>query len=319
MQIKEITGESIKSTSKVCLMLFKIMIPISIIMKIISELGLISYIGKILSPVMSLAGLPGSYGLAWATAMCTNNYGAILVFAKVFASEPINAAQVSTLAMMILIAHALPIETTVARKSGIRLRFSLLLRLGCALLYGMLLNSVFKIFNLLQNPPNIIWYPENTKLGITAWTVAELKNYLTIAIIVFLLITLINILKTSGIMNIIIRILQPFLKWLGIGKNAVPITIIGIVLGYSYGGGLIISEAKSGRINKKDLFYTVLFLSLCHSIIEDSLLLISIGADSIVVVFGRFFLSYLTCFVFVLFTKNMNEDIFTRLFFRPAK
>ena len=133
----------------------------------------------------------------------------------------------------------------------------------------------------------IIWYPKNTGQGIGGWILGELSNYAKISIIIFTLITLMNILKASGIMNIIIRILTPLLKGLGIGENAIPITIIGTVLGYAYGGGLIIEEANSGRVSRKDLFYTIVFLSLCHSIFEDSLLMISIGAKGAVVLYRK--------------------------------
>ncbi len=314
-----ILNESWKSTVKVCLLLFKLIIPISIMMKIISELGLITYIGNALSPVMSVVGLPGSYALVWATGMLTNIYAALMVFSSVIAEEPLTAAQVSVLGIMILVAHALPIEASVARKSGIRLRISLLIRCGFALLYGIILNLLFSFFRLYQEAPMIIWYPKNTGQGIGGWILGELSNYAKISIIIFTLITLMNILKASGIMNIIIRILTPLLKGLGIGENAIPITIIGTVLGYAYGGGLIIEEANSGRVSRKDLFYTIVFLSLCHSIFEDSLLMISIGAKGAVVFTGRFILSYITCSAIVFLTKNMDREKFLRIFFRPDK
>jgi hypothetical protein len=59
-------------TFKTTFTLLKIVIPVSIIVKILSELGLIELIGKGLSPVMGLAGLPGDFGIVWATTMITN-------------------------------------------------------------------------------------------------------------------------------------------------------------------------------------------------------------------------------------------------------
>ncbi len=60
--------------------LFKIIIPVSIIVKILSELGLIDVIGESLSPVMGLVGLPGDFGIVWATTMITNIYGGMIAF-----------------------------------------------------------------------------------------------------------------------------------------------------------------------------------------------------------------------------------------------
>ena len=308
--------DSIKATLSVCRMLFKIIIPVSIIVKIITEFGLISYLGQLLSPVMSLAGLPGSYGLVWAAGMCTNLYAAMLVFSKVIITDPVNTAQVSVLAMMILVAHALPIEATVARKAGIRLRVSLIFRIGAAVFFGIILNLIFSSLKILQSEPKIIWYPQNNETGLIPWAAAEIHNYIKIAGIIFILITLMNILKATGVMNVLIRLLKPVLKGLGIGEKAIPITIIGIVLGYAYGGGLIIAEANSGRVSRKDLFYTVIFLSVCHSLIEDSLLMISLGADAFTVFFGRFILSYLICSIIVTASRKMDENRFRKYFFR---
>ncbi len=50
------------------LILLKIMIPISIIVKILVEFGLIKTIADLLSPIMGFVGLPGEFGLVWATA-----------------------------------------------------------------------------------------------------------------------------------------------------------------------------------------------------------------------------------------------------------
>ncbi len=309
--------ESAVNTLTVCRVLFKLIIPISIIMKIIKELGFIGYIGDFLSPVMGFVGLPGSYGLVWATAMCTNIYAAMLVFSNIIIAEPLTTAQVTVLGVMILIAHALPIESSVGRKSGIRLRFSLLLRFGMGIVFGIVFYHVFRVFSLYSSDPVILWYPENTAMTLSGWIIGEIKNYITIIIIIFTLIAAMKLLEKSGVLAVLVKILRPLLKILGIGENAIPITIVGMILGYAYGGGLIIQEAKSGRITKKDLFYTIVFLSLCHSFIEDSLLMISIGGTALPIFVGRFLMAYLICTIIVLLTRGMDYNLFQRLFFRP--
>jgi hypothetical protein len=126
-----------------------------------------------------------------------------------------------------------------------------------------------------------------------------------------------KLLEKSGLLKLLVKIMSPFLKILGIGEKAIPITIIGMILGYAYGGGLIIGEAKSGNISKKDLFYTIIFLSLCHSFIEDSMLMIAIGGAALPVFLGRFLLAYATSALIVLLTRKLDYNLFIRLFFRP--
>ncbi|MCP5515196.1 MAG: hypothetical protein H7A26_07000 [Spirochaetales bacterium] len=136
-------------------------------------------------------------------------------------------------------------------------------------------------------------------------------------VIIFTLLTGMKLLEKSGFIEILVKLLRPSLKILGIGEKAIPVTIIGTVLGYAYGGGLIIQESKSGRITKKDLFYTIVFLSLCHSFIEDSLLMVSIGSAALPVFLGRFVLAYITCSIIVLLTRRMDYSLFLKIFFRP--
>ena len=60
--------------------LFKIIIPVSILTKILTDHGATKQLGQWLSPVMEVIGLPGDMGLVWATAMVTNLYAGMIVF-----------------------------------------------------------------------------------------------------------------------------------------------------------------------------------------------------------------------------------------------
>ncbi|MBU1294802.1 MAG: hypothetical protein KKD82_08265, partial [Gammaproteobacteria bacterium] len=52
--------------------LYKIMIPMIIIIKVVEEFGGIELLSQWLSPVMSFVGLPSEMGLVWATTLVTN-------------------------------------------------------------------------------------------------------------------------------------------------------------------------------------------------------------------------------------------------------
>jgi hypothetical protein len=47
--------------------------------------------------------------------------------------------------------------------------------------------------------------------------------------------------------------------------------------------------------------------------------MISLGADSLTIIPGRFILSYITCTIIVFATRNMKEGLFLKLFFREDK
>jgi hypothetical protein len=66
---------------------------------------------------------------------------------------------------------------------------------------------------------------------------------------------------------------------IGIKREALPMSLIGMTLGLAYGGGLLIREAEKGTISGRDIFASFALLGLCHSLIEDTLLIALIGAE----------------------------------------
>ncbi len=305
-----------KDAGQTSFILFKILIPVSIIVKFLSEIGLVKTISGYLEPVMNLVGLPGDFALVWGTAMITNIYGGLIVFLNLSLSNTYSVAQVTILATMILVAHSFPVEIRIAQKAGVRARFSILFRFLCAIIIGAILSLVFNFFNLFEENTNIIWQPQNIDPSLTQWIINELKNYLMIFLIILSLITLINILKKSGVIEKLNNALEPGLKFLGMSKNAAPLTIIGLTLGISYGGGLIIKEVQDKTLSKKDAFLSVSMLCLSHSLIEDTLIMVSIGASIIGLLFARIFFTIIVMIVLIQIIRKISDKTFQRFFSR---
>ena len=259
--------------------LFKLMVPVIIAVKILEELGAIPLISQVLSPVMGLVGLPESAGLVWATTLLTNIYGGMIVFFELALQNQLTVAQVTVLGGMLLVAHGLPVEARIVQKSGVRLPVAILIRMAGALLYGALLNLIYSSGDWLQQPMQLMWQPEVTDPTLTEWLVQQLQSLLMILAVVSVLISLLKFLRWIHVERLMIWLLQPVMRLLGISNQAASLTIVGITLGLSFGGGLLIQEAKTGHIQKRDIFAAMLLLSLCHSLIEDTLLILLLGAD----------------------------------------
>jgi len=90
---------------------------------------------------------------------------------------------------------------------------------------------------------------------------------------------MLRLLRALGIERLMHWLLAPVLGLIGIRREAGNITIIGVTLGLSFGAGLLIREARSGQLTRRDVFLTMGFLGLCHSLIEDTLLILLLGAD----------------------------------------
>jgi hypothetical protein len=271
--------------------LFKIIVPVVIGVKILQELGLIKYLAIPLSPFMRLVGLPAEMGLVWATAILNNLYGAIVVLLSLVKETPITTAQATILCTMMLVAHNLLIELKIAQTSGPRLIFQTLSRLMSALILGWLLHVFYSYSGLLQQPINILLKPdlESTPQNEPwiSWAAGEAQNLLSIFFIILGLFLLMHLLKKLKIIDAMNRLLRPVLKLMGIGPKASAVTVIGLTLGIAYGGGLIIHEARTGHIPKKDVFYSLTFMGLCHSLIEDTLLMVMVGGHLSGLLFAR--------------------------------
>ena len=296
------------------------MIPIIIIVKIIQELGGIKYIGMALEPIMTLVGLPASMGLVWATTMISNIYAGMVIFISSTNMETLTVAQVTILGSMMLLAHALPIEVRIAQKAGVRVIFTLILRIGGALLLGILLHKTYGAGDYLSQTNIPLWKPPVvTDDSLLTWIINQVKMLFQVFIIIAVLVVFLKILKSSGIEKLFAFILKPFLKILGLSEKTTSITIVGITLGLTYGGGLLINEANKGELSKMDVFGSISLLAIGHSLIEDTLLLMLLGADLSGILYARILFSIILIAIIVHSVKRLNQTSFERFFVYPKK
>ena len=314
MDIKREVNEVLKETGSTYFTLIKILIPISIIVKILSYFGAIEVIGAYLSSTMGLVGLPGEFGLVWATTMVANIYGGLLVFVQLTLTSTYSVAQVTVLGGMMLIAHTLPVEARIAQKAGVRLWFTLALRILGAFAFGLILNTIFTTFNLFQENSIVIWTPEHIDPTFTNLLLNELRYYLIIFLIILGLVTLMKILKKTGAIERLNKLLKPALEYVGMSKNAAPLTIIGMTLGIAYGGGLIIQETKSKLVSKKDAFLSLSLMDLTHSIIEDTILILSIGATIFAILLGRALFTLVVIVILIKYINSLSTKTFEKYF-----
>jgi hypothetical protein len=262
--------------------LYKIMIPLIIAVKLLQEMDLIRYLAAPLSPVMKVVGLPGEMGFVWAAAILNGVYAGIILMVTFLEHVPLTTAQVTVICTMMLVAHALPVELRIAQKSGTRLVFQAFSRLLGAFVLGWLLKVFYSLTGTLEEPARVLFSPESASGAgsktLVMWAAGEIRTLVGIFLLIIVLLAGIRILDHFGVIRAINRMLRPVLSVVGIGPGATTVTMIGLTLGIAYGGGLIIHQAKSGEIPPRDLFFSVTLMGLSHSLVEDTLLMVLIGA-----------------------------------------
>ena len=287
-QLGKAAFASVKDATSVCRSLFRIMIPLIVGMKILSELDLIKYLAMPLEPLMALMGLPADFGIIWAAGMAVNLYSSFIVLATLLpAMEPLTTAQVSTFGLVLLYAHSLPIEGRIAQQCGVSFLGQVSLRIAVALAAGIGLHAFCARTGWLSGPADILFLSGNPHPTWGEWARGEATNLVYIFLIISVLLFVqrgIDHFKLSRWLEIG---LEPLLSLVGVSRKAATTIMIGMSMGIIYGSGLIIRASRDGSLSKKDIFGTVTLMGLAHAIVEDTLLLMVIGSNWIVVLVIR--------------------------------
>ena len=311
---KKILINIFKETTKIFWILFKVILPVVIVIRALELIGAIPFLAKFLEPLTSFIGIDGSLGLVWMAAILVNIYAGLAAFASLQAIFDYSVAETTILGLIILIAHSLPIEVAIAKKSRISWIFNLSFRFINAIVAGKILNLIFTKYELFNEPNQSVLQVPNELVSNFEWATLQIQNFFIIFLIIFFIISTINILKVLGVWLLIINIMKIPLSYLGMSEKVANIILIGLTLGISFGGGFLIEESKKNNISKKDILLSLSFLSLCHSIIEDTILILLLGSHISGILFFRFIYTVIIILLMkILLETKMQKFILSKL------
>ena len=267
--------------------LYKILIPFVFIIKLLEVTGIVDLIAKAFTPLTGLIGLPSELGIIWVTAIVINIYAALILFINILPGLDVSVAEITILTVAMLFAHNLLVESAISRSAGVSFIFTCLYRLTSAFLACWILNLIYSKFNYLQEPFITSFTLEAPQPGLRLWLKDQIFYLFYIFIIVAVLVTILEFLKVIGIESFLKKILAPPLKFFGISESSMNIIIVGMTIGLQFGGGILIKEVNSGKIDKQSVFLSILMINLVHAIIEDTLLMLAVGGHYSGVVFAR--------------------------------
>ncbi len=275
------------------IVLVRVMLPVMIVVRVGEEFGWIDALGRGIAPAMSWIGLPAEAGMIWIAGVFVGVYGAIAALIGLAHGLEMTAGQFSALSAMILFAHALPVEQAIVRRAGGNPWATGALRLGVALAYGGAVAWGSRLTGVLAEPIAFDWLQgsalagDPASAGLLGWLQGTAFSLaFTFAIIVALLVVL-DLLERTGLTRRITGALAPLLRVSGLDASAAPVTTVGVLLGLTYGGALIIEEAERRSFPARTRFLALAWLCLSHALIEDTALLVALGADAWVALIGR--------------------------------
>ena len=260
------------------LRLLKVLVPALIAVRLLDELGATELLAALLSPALELLGLPGWAGVVWAATLLTNIFTGMVLFLGFAAEAPPSVAEATVLGTLMLVGHSLPVEGAVARRAGLPWRVTIALRVGGALVLGALLNATYAATGTLVEPVELLWSPAPTDDSLAGWALAQGRTLALVFVVIVALLVLLAALCRLGVERAMHAALAPLLRAMGIGRTATNVTVIGVVLGLTYGAGLVFRDVDAGAMSRRDSALALAFLGLVHSVIEDTILIAALGA-----------------------------------------
>jgi len=287
--------ETLQASVSSAWLVLKLIIPLYILADLLLYYDVLKTISFLFEPITNLLDLPKEAALGIAAGMLFNLYAAIAFLAPL----ELSAYQWTILATFLGVAHSLVVESAVMKKIGISYTYSFVLRISMAFIAVIPIfympkelfdaqvavnESIAKIiytdvFELLQNS----FYNAS---------ILSIKVIILVTVIIFLM----SYLKST-------KMMQNYQKKVNTSFSIMA----GLILGITYGAGILIHESKTGNLNRVDLFYIATFLMICHSVVEDVLLFVIFGANGWIVITIRLLMASVFSYILVKMYKKFME------------
>lgn len=268
---------AIRPSLKTIFWLLKIMIPVSLAVKLLEYFGFLQWLAELIKPAFAFLGLPGESALVILSGALLNIYSAIAIID----SLDFTMREITIMAIMVLIAHNLIIETAVQKKTGSSPVSMLAVRIISALMAGFLFNLLLPSeTSHLSNSTATIHQMSQPFLGFfLAWAISTFWLIIKIIIIVTGLQILHNVLEEFKILDLLSKGLRPVMKLFGLPIQSSFMWLVANVVGLAWGSAILIEYVKSGKINKYEANLLNHHIAVSHSLLEDTLLFVAIGVN----------------------------------------
>jgi len=275
----------------------KIIFPITLITTILGYTPIIGWLSDQLSPFMGYIGLPGEAAIPLLLGNVMNLYAAV----GAILSLDMTVKEVFIIAIMLSLSHNLLVECAVTKRMGAKIWVTIVIRIGSALLAAMLINLLWQggdqkaIFGFVPaTEPNaaVHW-------GAILWTALRksVLGVVQLAIIVIPVMIFIQVLKDLRWLDRFASALHPATRLIGLESKSSVTIASGFLFGLAYGAGVMIQAVKEDDVRRKDIYLVVIFLSVCHAVVEDTLIFVPLGIPVWPLLLIRFFMAFILTFI----------------------
>lgn len=139
--------------------------------------------------------------------------------------------------------------------------------------------------------------------------VGSIQSIKQIAIIVIPIMVVMEILKDMGLLDRIADWFSPVVRIFGMRKESAFPLVIGIIIGLSYGAGIIFKAAKENKLSKKDLYLITYFLVAAHAVFEDTAIFAALGVSAVLLLATRLAVAAMFTFLASKVIKETEKEV----------
>ena len=254
--------------------LLKILIPISFLTMLLQASGLLGRLDFLLAPLMGGIHLPPEAALPLIIGRLTGIYGAIAAMAVL----PLTQGHMILIAVFLLISHALVQEGIIQGRCGMSALKATAVRLTASVV------TVWAVAPFLEQSLEgaavaaaAIGAGASLLGACRQWALDMTWLSLKILVIITALMVVLELMKAYRITDHALRLIRPLLRLLGLSDTVGMMWLTAAIFGISYGGAVIVEEARISHIPKGDLDRLHLSMGINHAMVEDPALFLSLG------------------------------------------
>lgn len=237
--------------------------------------GWLHHAEVVLQPLIGWLGLPSEAALPIISGMAINIYAAIATMSVI----PFSTAQMTLIAVFVLIAHNLFMEGIIQHRSGINGIKITLIRIAAAVVtvvivsffFGDTSQSVSGAGGITTGGP---FLPE---LG--QWALDTGLLLARIFGIVMAIMVVLEGMTVLGWTDKLYAVSRPLIRLIGLSDRVTILWVTAVVFGLMYGAAVIQEMAKQEDLTKAELEHLHISVGINHSMVEDPLLFMALGMN----------------------------------------
>ena len=262
--------------AKTFVWLLKLLIPISLGVALLEWSGWLNQAEFILKPFMALLSLPSQAALPLVIGIAAGPVSCLAAMVVL----PLTKAQMTLLAIFVLICHGLTMEAIVQVKAGYNPIKAVVFRLIAAVVTVM---AVAPFLDTGETAAAALQAGEQVSqaLGpmLLGWLADMVGLTAKLLVLIMVFMVVLEVVRVRGWIDPLVRFLSPVLRALGLSPRVGVLWVTAAVFGLAFGAALLVEEANSGRVDPEELEALHLSIGINHGLLDDPALFLALGLN----------------------------------------